>query len=737
MVSALIQKAQLENDHADSAFWFLCVSSVLLMSVSIIGSGWWAEMNHQPRVGSVLGVLSMRIPICALSMVQKAVMTRRLEFKAMTFLSGTAEGFGGLVGIGMAVGGAGIWALVGQQLAKDVTSLILWWKQSSWRPRMRFSPSHIRELLSFSISAFVGELGSFAQSQADTLVVGLFFGPTAVGVYRLADRIRGTVLLLAAKLKNAYLYLLRISFTATAAIMASVAVSSDLVVGVLGVKWNCAVNAISILCVMGIFEGMSLLTNPLLLSCSRPLAVAGLVWSFGILNAVSSSACGIALTSAGVSLQASGMALCKLGVFGIAFLPVNMLMAKRASGATFGELARSCSTGLAAACASFSVIWIFKHWFLWNGCGPAVALGLALSIGLCVGAGMVLCLECEWRKQLVRSLRSTAFVMCARAFYSRVRMVWNELRRMTVRETGAGERTNDRKDSAVNPMPYLIMQQLKETTSFLEVKGERIYCTCHSCPEPKGLVLLAGPFTSERPFSYAPWVRWARYLAAGGFVVVRFDYRGVGESTGSFEKMNFRTWSEDIQVVAKWARTEFPAGPLILHGLGLGALLAADRFEKGLGDGLLLWAAPNSGEVVLREGLMRRLSIEYVLQAKGTRKTYDNYVADLKAGILLQVEGYPWSRFLWDDAGNFRLPAEYLPGTEGVHENGRAWKHVMLDKPHIPLVSGLGQWQAINPRAEVKVFPLNPDLTGFFAGNVDWMCTALGKRPANPVWRGF
>jgi pimeloyl-ACP methyl ester carboxylesterase len=273
------------------------------------------------------------------------------------------------------------------------------------------------------------------------------------------------------------------------------------------------------------------------------------------------------------------------------------------------------------------------------------------------------------------------------------------------------------------------MNQTAEIGTFLAVGGSQLYCVRHQCAKPRAIVVLAGPFFSERPFFYAPWVRWARYLAANGFEVVRFDYRGVGESTGSFQSMNFQTWAGDIQAVSDWIQAHLPSVPLVLHGLGLGGLLAANRFDQGLANALLLWSAPTSGEDVLREGLMRRLSIEYIMQPNGQRKSYEDYVSELKAGGVLQVEGYPWSRHLWEDASQFRLAATYSTGAEAVSADGKPWKHVKLDKSHVPLVSGLGQWQALNPRAEVRAFPLNPDFSGFFAQNLTWIQSATKLSP--------
>ena len=92
------------------------------------------------------------------------------------------------MGVAAALLGAGIWSLVAQQLVVGVVGLILLWIVGSWRPRFRFSTSHARELLGFSLQVFAGNLGTWLTRRADVVLMGIFFGPVTVGLYRLGDR---------------------------------------------------------------------------------------------------------------------------------------------------------------------------------------------------------------------------------------------------------------------------------------------------------------------------------------------------------------------------------------------------------------------------------------------------------------------------------------------------------------------------------------------------------------------
>lgn len=210
-----------------------------------------------------------------------------------------------------------------------------------------------------------------------------------------------------------------------------------------------------------------------------------------------------------------------------------------------------------------------------------------------------------------------------------------------------------------------------ETPGYLPHEGAQLYVVRHAAgaQRARATVVMAGPMTLERAHGYLTWVRLARNLALNGYEVLRFDYRGVGESTGDFKEQSLDSWRADLGAVIAHAR-QSPRRVVVL-GLRLGALLARPFFEDGSVDGLVAWEPPQTARAMVMDMLRRKLAADYMEFPDAPRKVRDDYVKDLERGLDVEVEGYPWTQRLWKslDAYAFAEPERI----------GGEWLTVFLD----------------------------------------------------------
>jgi PST family polysaccharide transporter len=426
-VSALIQKTGLEPEHSDAVFWFDLAQSIVLVVVSLFLGRWWGTLNHAPEVAPVIFVLSFCIPIEALATVQRALLSRGMDFKSLSIRSNVSVLVSGIVGIGMAFAGFGVWALVGQQLVRDFVALILLWRLSSWRPRLAFSWNHLKELMGFSISIFIAQLANFADGQIGSILLGVLFGPVAVGLYRLADKFMNAVVVMATssiqavslpefsrqqnnpiELRKSALSCIRLSSAVTLPALAGLGAVSGPLMATLGPQWLPASNVLKVLCVVGMFLMFAYFTGPLMQALSRPHQLAMLEWARTAVGILFLVAAGLIVRGNSLNWQVMGVALARLFSVSLIVAPVFLYLLMRFCGISFRDLATSVAPSLGSSVAVVGAVYIYHRYLSWLAFGrQQILLVEEILIGGLIGVVVLLRFDSELRGIVFSLMRKT------------------------------------------------------------------------------------------------------------------------------------------------------------------------------------------------------------------------------------------------------------------------------------------------------------------------------------------
>jgi uncharacterized protein len=116
-------------------------------------------------------------------------------------------------------------------------------------------------------------------------------------------------------------------------------------------------------------------------------------------------------------------------------------------------------------------------------------------------------------------------------------------------------------------------------------------------------VLLCNPFGEESSRAHRTFRVLATQLERAGYMAMRFDYSGTGDSQGESADATIDAWLGDIGIAADHLRVASDAARVAIVGLRLGATLAALAAARGAvrPRHLVLWDPIVDGAAYLRE----------------------------------------------------------------------------------------------------------------------------------------
>ena len=156
--NALVQKMGADDTDFSSVFYFNIVFSSLVYLVIFLIAPFVADFYKSPVLCPVLRVISIQIIIAAVNSVQQAYVSKNMLFKRFFFSTSIGTVVSAFVGIGVALWGGGVWALVAQQLCNVTMDTMILWITVKWRPVLRFDIKRLLGLLKFGWKILVSGL---------------------------------------------------------------------------------------------------------------------------------------------------------------------------------------------------------------------------------------------------------------------------------------------------------------------------------------------------------------------------------------------------------------------------------------------------------------------------------------------------------------------------------------------------------------------------------------------------
>ena len=403
--TALIQRRDLLEEDRSTVFWLSAGVGLALALSGIALSGPLAAFYGEPEVRPLFIALSIGFFVTALGTTQSALLAREMEFRRLELRQIAATLVGAVAGISIALADFGAWAIVGQSLAETVTSTVLLWFVTPWRPSVTFSLASLRRLGGFAGYVFGENVLYQLGRNLSSLLIGRFLTAAALGTYTLATNV---ILMpfsrIAAPLQQVFFpafSLMRddrermadvwiratrlVALIAMPALVGLIIVAPDFVSVVLGSKWKEATPVIQILACVGLLQALHTLNGEVLLALNRAKVYFWftMLWFAGSVGAVA-----IALS---LHWGVVGVAAC-YAVASLLIEPVRAVITTRALGIPLWRFVSSLG-GVAQATLVMAAVVLGAR-------AALVAVGVPaagrLVLLVLLGAGVYLAC-CIWR----------------------------------------------------------------------------------------------------------------------------------------------------------------------------------------------------------------------------------------------------------------------------------------------------------------------------------------------------
>ena len=180
---ALIQKKDADNIDCSSVFYINILVAVALYSVFFAAAPWIAEFYRNQELTSCFRWLALGTVIRSFSLVQGALLSKRMLFHLNFRIAFCALLISGIQGITMAYCGFGVWALIAQQLTNALITAILLWLLVKWRPRMVFVWDRVKRLFQFGSKLLATTLLDTLFNNLFGMIVGRLFNLSTLAYY--------------------------------------------------------------------------------------------------------------------------------------------------------------------------------------------------------------------------------------------------------------------------------------------------------------------------------------------------------------------------------------------------------------------------------------------------------------------------------------------------------------------------------------------------------------------------
>ena len=181
--AATVQRVHVTEAQISTLFWINVVVGTILGLLVVVMAPVVAVFYHEPRLFGVTAILATGFLCNAAGVQHAAILQRHMRFTALATIDIISLVVSTAVGIGMAVGGYGYWALAVMTVTLPLVATVCMWLTTAWMPGRPRKQVGMRSMMRFGGTITLNGVVVYVAYNVEKILLGRFWGAEVVGMY--------------------------------------------------------------------------------------------------------------------------------------------------------------------------------------------------------------------------------------------------------------------------------------------------------------------------------------------------------------------------------------------------------------------------------------------------------------------------------------------------------------------------------------------------------------------------
>lgn len=269
--NALIRKINPQKKDINTAFFTNLTISILLFILIYFLAPVISHFYNESKLTKIIRFIDLVLIFNAISISHRTLLVINLDFKSQAKASIFSSIVSGVIGIGMALFGYGIWSLATQQVSRQLFYSLSLFSFTKWRPHWGFSFKSFKELFGFGSKLMISGVINTIYQNIYYLIIGKFYTTNQLGQFTRAEQFNNifsqnlttTIQRVSypalssiqneySRLREAYRRIIKMTMLVTFGCMLGMAaISKPLILFLIGEKWVLSATYLQIMCFAG------------------------------------------------------------------------------------------------------------------------------------------------------------------------------------------------------------------------------------------------------------------------------------------------------------------------------------------------------------------------------------------------------------------------------------------------------------------------------------------------------